>query len=79
MKVSDWADEIAKDWELNWGPIFGESHNLGLQKFAENLRKAKADGLREAANTLANCSECKESDHIKKFLYEAAWIEKGEA
>lgn len=48
--MTDWADEVVSEWERNWGPSsFGESHPLGAEKFATALRKAKADGMREAA------------------------------
>jgi uncharacterized pyridoxal phosphate-containing UPF0001 family protein len=46
-KINDWAIEIARDLTDNWT----YSHSVDSSRISAALRKAKADGMREAAES----------------------------
>jgi hypothetical protein len=87
--LTDWADEIAE--QCNWGPTVTVGDREAL--IAAALRKAKADGMREALELLEASKKTIEDDgdpfnsgwimccemEGEKMLSLADKIEKGEA
>ena len=77
-QIPDWADEIALKLE---DEAYSQHGLEGAQaeEVATALRKAKADGMREAAAMLQACDRCIESDHVHGLLDRAEHIERSEA
>lgn len=67
MSEADWAEKEAA--------FYVDLSFESRAAFCRALRKAKADGLREAAKRLHDCGECDASDHEEEFLDEADKIE----
>jgi hypothetical protein len=75
-KTNDWANEIARDLTDNWT----YSHGVDSSKIAAALRKAKADGMREAAKRMDGMlSLVYFTDELSKLYSLADKIERNDA
>ena len=73
----DWASITAAQMWCEERFAHKEMDAAFAYHIAAALRKAKAEGLREAAKRLHDCGECDASDHEDEFLDEADKIEGG--